>query len=491
MISGNAVECGCCSSCFLSIRLNSAVAIALDANGNAYIAGNANVIDLATPNVLAPKGIGGWVARVNAAGAKLDYLTYIGTANFIVSPGSMPGNEVHDLAVDAAGNAYIAGRTFDPAFPATAGAFQSKFNGSSQPPVYPVNPSPWDAFVAKLNPQGTAMVWATFLGGSGDDSATGIALDPRGAVYVSGTTASSDFPLTTGSAQGGDFLTVLNSAGSSVTFSARFPSSTVSNAFAVDGGGRVRIADPAGVLSSLTLTPPLPARVFRVANAAGGNFAAAVAPAEVVSVFGINLAPQTMVVQATPSGFMPTSVAGVQVFFGGLAAPLLYVSPTQINAVTPLGLYDRVLPVYVTTPAGASINYPLSRVLKQPAIFVRSDATGKSAAAAVNQDGTPNSVSHPAKQGSIVTIWATGLGSGYNALDGEIATAAHDYRDGGVLVNGKSAEVLYVGDSPGLVAGLVQINFRLPVRDPLDVLFSDTRISLTPSSNEAILYVTP
>ena len=173
---------------------------------------------------------------------------------------------------------YIAGQTFDPGFPATPGAFQPEYNGSAMKPVFPVEPSPSDGFVAKLNPAGTAMVWATFLGGASDDAVRTIALGLKGSVYVSGTTTSSDFPVTTGAPAGGDFITVLNSTGSAATFSARFPDSTVSHAMAVDPDGRVLIADPAGVVSSITLTQPLPPRVFRIANAAGGPFTAAVAP---------------------------------------------------------------------------------------------------------------------------------------------------------------------------------------------------------------------
>src|SRR5438128_1033575 len=118
------------------------------------------------------------------------------------------------IAVDAAGNAYVTGGTGSSDFPTTAGAFQTTLGGGS------------DAFVTKLDPTGTALVYSTYLGGSSGDFANGIAVDATGSAYVTGTTLSADFPTTPGAAQttfGGGlvdaFVTKLNPTGSALVYS--------------------------------------------------------------------------------------------------------------------------------------------------------------------------------------------------------------------------------------------------------------------------------
>ncbi len=89
----------------------------------------------------------------------------------------------HGVAVDSAGNAYVSGFTGSTNFPLTPGALQSNLLGSE------------DAFVAKINPQGTALVFSTLLGGTRSERAPAIAVDPGGNVYVVGATVSRDFPV--------------------------------------------------------------------------------------------------------------------------------------------------------------------------------------------------------------------------------------------------------------------------------------------------------
>jgi hypothetical protein len=206
IISGQQKDCGCCSSCFTSSRGASAAAVAVDSAGNAYLAGNSDVTDLPTTSgVLNPKGAGAFVAKVNAAGTALAYLTYIGTGGQTLSPNFSPANAVRAMAVDAAGNAYVAGSTFDPHLAVTPGAFQTAFHGWAEivtPAVIP----PADAYALQLNPTGSAVVWGSYLGGNDMDAATAATLDAAGNFWVAGTTRSTEFPNVDGWSTGEDFV---------------------------------------------------------------------------------------------------------------------------------------------------------------------------------------------------------------------------------------------------------------------------------------------
>src|SRR5207245_10979867 len=120
--------------------------------------------------------------KLNPLGSALVYSTYLGGG----SPDHATG-----IALDAAGNAYVTGNTSSVEFPTTPGAYQTTFGGSNG-----VLTSSGDAFVVKLDPTGSALIYSTFLGGSGDDIASGIALDSSGHAYLLGATATAAFPST-------------------------------------------------------------------------------------------------------------------------------------------------------------------------------------------------------------------------------------------------------------------------------------------------------
>src|SRR5439155_8240278 len=117
------------------------------------------------------------------------------------------------IAVDAAGNAYVTGDTDSSNFPTTAGAFQTTLDGFLA------------AFVTKLNPTGSALVYSTYLGGSAFDEGRRIAVGAAGNAYVTGDTRSTNFPITAGAFQttlggsAGAFVTKLNPAGSALAYS--------------------------------------------------------------------------------------------------------------------------------------------------------------------------------------------------------------------------------------------------------------------------------
>jgi uncharacterized protein (TIGR03437 family) len=452
-LAGDGHACGAGSSCFLSVINNSGVAIAVDPAGNAYIAGNTYGVGLpTTAGALATEGIGGFVARVNASGTALDYVTLLGAANDIIGgafPNSAPATLVHAIAADAAGNAYLSGSTNDPDFPTTPGAFQSTLP-QPNPQYFP----PASGFAAKLNPTGTAMAWATFLGGTSGSDASTIAVDAAGDVWVSGTTGSPDFPGSSGFPGGKEFLAELNPSGSALGYGARFPSDTVAQALAVDPGGVVHFSGDTGIVSTLTPGQSAEARLLGVENAAEdslvtpGLLAGRVAPGEVISIYGVHFGVATPV-SAALSGSLPMALAGVQVTIGGTPLPLLYVSDTQINCITPFELTSgTAVSLAITVNQQALPAFRLVVDLAIPAVF----------GGVLNQDGTINSQSNPAQPDSIVTVWATGVGAIYGLADGQIATAAQNFEC--CQVQG-SANTVYAGAAPDLPNGIVQINFQV------------------------------
>jgi YVTN family beta-propeller protein len=185
--------------------------IALDSAGNAYVAGSTGSSNFPTTSGAFRTAYAGgtsdaFVAKLNTTGSALVYSTYVGGSGF--DAGSFA-----KIALDSSGNAYITGDTSSSNFPTTIGAFQTSHAGGEQ-----------DTFVTKLNPTGSALVYSTYLGGSGDDPGTNIAVDASGQAYVVGYTSSANFP-TVGpfqAAKSGGFdvyAAKLNSTGSALLYS--------------------------------------------------------------------------------------------------------------------------------------------------------------------------------------------------------------------------------------------------------------------------------
>jgi hypothetical protein len=209
---------------------DSGTSIAVDGSGNAYVTGLANSTDFpvtagAFQTANAKNGGKDFVTKINSTGTALLYSTYLG--------GSFGGVSGSGIALDVSGNAYVTGATYSNDFPVTTGAFQTVTHAPSPSPggSYISN-----AFVTKLNATGAALVYSTYLGGTGTtinhiegDFGTGIAVDGSGDAYVIGYTASTNFPVTAGAFQTVNnaaaihstnaFLTKLNSAGSALLYS--------------------------------------------------------------------------------------------------------------------------------------------------------------------------------------------------------------------------------------------------------------------------------
>jgi len=158
--------------------------IAVGDTGAAYVTGITDSSDFPdTPGAFETTHSGGsdaFVAKLSADGSDLVYSTYLGGSS---------DDQANDVALDGTGYAYVTGDTGSSDFPTTSGAFDEDFNSS---------PGNWDAFVTKVEPDGSGLTYSTFLGGSIRQSGQGIAVDTAGAAYVTGYTYSTNFPTTSG-----------------------------------------------------------------------------------------------------------------------------------------------------------------------------------------------------------------------------------------------------------------------------------------------------
>ncbi len=186
-----------------------ATGISLNSAGDAYVVGQTSSPNFPTTEGAYQTSLAGsanaFITKLNRGGSALEYSTYLGGSENDTGNG---------IAVDSSGNAYVTGQTASLDFPTTAGALQNSL------------PIPWSAFVTKLNPSGSGLVYSTYLGGGGDGGQA-IALDSSGQAYVAGGTSSSDFPFPTTpgafqTSQAGvlnAFVTKLNPSGSALMYS--------------------------------------------------------------------------------------------------------------------------------------------------------------------------------------------------------------------------------------------------------------------------------
>jgi hypothetical protein len=230
--------------------------IAIDSSGNAYVIGLTDSSDFPTTSYALDTSYNGFedvfVSKLNPNGSELIYSTYLGGGN---------DDRGFGIAVDTTGNAYLTGHTKSSDFPTTVSALDTSYNGDE------------DVFVSKLNPNGTGLVYSTFIGGNSVDNGEGLTIDTSGNVYITGYTWSSDFPITAGAwdtswnGSADVFITKLNSNGNGLDYSTYLGGSDwdQSHSITIDSTGSTYI-------TGYTISTNYPTTIGVLDSTFNGNF---------------------------------------------------------------------------------------------------------------------------------------------------------------------------------------------------------------------------
>ena len=510
-----------------------ATAIAVDGAGNAYVTGMAHSPDFPvttgafqTKNKAATisgtvsqiPGYNAFVTKINPGGTAFVFSTYLGGSGVTFPNGSLGnelifGDQANAIAVDGAGNVYVAGSAYSADFPMTAGAYQTKLSAAQ--PASPLDFSElgYNAFVTKLNPGGSNLVYSTYIGGSGSDTAYGIAIDSAGTAYIAGTTTSRDFPVSSAAFQSANKAAITNSAGSA--FVSQLNQSGTALAYSTflggSGGGTSAGQAPGDAAYALTVNSagkvyvagaarsadfPITQGALQTTNNAASSkgqnaFVALIDPTAslsgdapsirpnlgvvdsasyrptltaggIATVFGYSLASAVASAAAVP---LPTSLGGTVVTIGGIAVPLFYVSPSQINLQIPWELAGQSqAAVVVTTGVGSSTAVTVNISAAGPAIFtVNSSGTGQGAV--VNVRGQTAAAATPVARGQYIEIYCLGLGAVSNRPS--TGAAAVDASSPAlvpptVTIGGMQVPSSFAGLAPGFV-GIYQVNALVPL----------------------------
>lgn len=462
-------------------------AIAVDSQGAAYVAGQTFSTDFpTTPGALQTMGGGefedAFVAKLNPDGSALAFSAYLGGTHSDVARG---------IAVDAQTNVYVTGTTLSTDFPVKTGSLSTtNANGGAYE----------SAFVTKLNPAGSAILYSTYLGASGTERASAITVDRAGNAYVTGSTTSSNFPVTAGKCQTGYagkddvFVTKINAVGTAIVYSAvlggsgddrgngialdlsgnawvtgqtvsgDFPTSqdALYGAYAHGYGGAsdafiARIEDRPSLVE-----PCLPATAVR--NAAS-FLPGPVAPGEIITIFGAGLGPAVLAgLTLDSAGAVSRLLAETRVLVDGNPVPILYTRSDQLSAIIPYSVAgDTTANIEVEFRGKKTANFTVNVDSAAPALFAAGNGAGQGAI--LNQNGSYNSAANPAARGEVVVLYGTGEGQTEPpGMEGTVTgiSPPKPVLMVKVRIGGRDAIVQYAGEAPGLVAGVLQVNAVVP-----------------------------
>lgn len=425
-------------------------ALAVGSDGSVYIGGQTT----------SGASLNGFVAKMNPSLSASAWLTSVqGNPNLI------------QLAPD--GSLWATGTTTDANLPVTPGALQQQLSPSQQP----------TGFLVHVSSDGAQTLAATYL----PAPLASLALDSSGNVIFSALQAFEDDYFTQGfqatpgapwpcqqTAPGASpgvgpmgFFGKIDPAVQHLLWGTWTGPSVPIGIVTIDNNGNALAAGNVPGQQNITLTAMTPAPgddtlvATCIAQSGSPNLSGPLAPGEVFLIYGAGFGPQPGV-SAQPSGnSIGTELGGVQVLIEGTPAPLLYVSPSQINLIAPYFLQGRsAAHIKIVTAAASSNEVVLGVRPSAPEIFTT--AAGN---AVINPDGTVNSQDNPAHIGDTVSMFVSGIGQTMPAgVDGSIPQAAGSppLLPVQVQLNFTFANVTYAGNAPGLVSGVTQVNFQIP-----------------------------
>jgi uncharacterized protein (TIGR03437 family) len=254
-------------------------------------------------------------------------------------------------------------------------------------------------------------------------------------------------------------------SGASGTGSGAIAYSVAANSGAARSGTIMIAGQTFTVVQAAAIAVPafVAAGVVNAASYGGGGVSAG----EIVTIFGTALGPSTLAQFSLVNNAIPSQLAGMTVTFDGVSAPVLYTSATAASVVVPYAVAAKSQTTVQVQYAGQkSVPVIVPVIPAVPGLFT-ANASGGGQGAILNQDTSYNSAAIPAAKGSIVILYATGEGQTTpGGIDGKLALTSplpQPVLPVSVTVGGQQAQILYAGAAPTYLAGLMQINARIPL----------------------------
>jgi uncharacterized protein (TIGR03437 family) len=321
-----------------------------------------------------------------------------------------------------------------------------------------------NGYVYIMSPAGF-LQYSSYVGGAGAQVGA-VSPGEAGSFWFSGSGATSNVPAGTDAyTRGGDFLVRWDTAAGRPAEASRFPDGLSSGGVDTRGASVFIVGQDSATVARVEFLQFASSEILGLSNSAGRVSRGIVSPGELVSIFGVNIGSRTPMYQTVGAdGRYGYELGGVRCYLNNWPMPLLYAQPDQIDAAVP---FDTAILSFGTLEVwrdGQLLATYLSEVIPSN-VEVFSDGTLPFAAKAVNQDGTVNSEKNRAPQGSVVSLFGTGFGNVTpRPLDGQVT--AGPLGSLGVVTrmegSGRPVEVPFAGPAPGQIAGVTQVNFRIP-----------------------------